>query len=257
MYFPDDYYTVLGAVQKYAEENGVYHKHHTKPGFYDLCTSLWDNCNHWSVGRFRSLSMVNRFICCNTKREYNVAVHSYNVAMLCMIIISEIEHHGFDLMPEFIREVYERALLHDCTESLSMDIPYSVKNSFNQYVEDVVNKNVNLLCLDEDLTTIAVRPDDESGYVNFFVRIVDTMELTLFCLEEEALGYTVVDHGQRALDICIDIIKSKYRCKLKSMKDASNEQLDEVDGLMVCLDDFVQFIEGQDKKLLCSTSTNH
>jgi len=254
MYFPDSYYNVLGAVQKYAEENGVYHKHHTQPGFYELCKSVWDEEQHWSVGRFRSLSMVNRFLCCTTKREYNVAIHSYNVAVLCMILLDEIGVTGPDIPNELRVDIYERALLHDCTESISMDIPYHVKKNFEEDIDDLVNSNINLLNLGTELTTIAVLPDGD-GFTNFFVRVVDTMELALFCLEEQLLGNTVLDHGRRVLDICMDIIESDYSNRLKSdYKDTDFEEV--ASGLKDLLFDFSKFIDKQNERLLCSINTN-
>ncbi len=257
-----DYSEVLEAVRQLAAKQGVKDKPFVKPDFDPLCSSLWDGQEHWSVGRFRSLSHVNRFLTCKTKRSYTVDSHSYGVAMLCMIILDKIENDPIDseceepiiISPDFKLRVYERALLHDCDESISMDIHYFIKRDFEELVEKEIAANIHVLNLSRRLQEIAATPDGQADLAVRFVRIVDTMELALFCLEEELIGNVIQDSGYPVIDTCGKIIINHHIPALLKLRlrDHSTEFDRFICGFSAALRDllydFLKFIEHKRKE---------
>ena len=77
----------------------------------------------------RSLSRVKRFQVYNLFNEYNVAEHSFRVAMLCHIIATD---------PITRKDAIEKALFHDLEESILGDFPGPIKkrnDKFNEQYE--------------------------------------------------------------------------------------------------------------------------
>lgn len=90
----------------------------------------------------RQLSRVKRFQVYNLFNEYNVAEHSFRVAMLCHIIATDEKTR---------REAIEGALFHDLEEAILGDFPGPIKKRnklFNeQYdilAEDIMSENLDI-----------------------------------------------------------------------------------------------------------------
>jgi 5'-deoxynucleotidase YfbR-like HD superfamily hydrolase len=253
MEYTEDYYQVLGAVLHLAEKNGVYGKHHTQEGFYSLCEQLWDKKKHWSAGRFRALSFVNRFLACKA-RPYNVAEHTCNVAILCMICLDIIDTENVNVPAEFRAFVYERALLHDCTETLSMDVPYFVKEKYNKVIDRFVSDNLYSLNLSKRLSCISSMDESicvensEENFVVFFVRIVDTIELALFCLEEKLLGRIVVDNKKVVLHTCLNMLSTTYTERLRRLSNGNGDYYLIAYSMLNMVQSFTDFVHEVDNE---------
>lgn len=134
----------------------------------------------------RKMLNIQRLAGTPKHRSYNLAEHSYFVAMLFMEF-ARIENVEYGV------EQLEAVMKHDFLEVLTMDLPYHVKN-FNEEtqrawkeIEDVVargNADRFLGCLMTD--------EDIKKYLNkqqfSLMKACDILELFLFCTEEIEQG---------------------------------------------------------------------
>lgn len=86
------------------------------------------------------LSSVNRWAIIEMFREQSVAEHSYNVAMIATMILTEIPHSmpGWDDdIQGHIDRAVEWALVHDLTELSTGDMPSPVKRHLKSAIESM------------------------------------------------------------------------------------------------------------------------
>lgn len=80
------------------------------------------------------LHAVKRCGIIEMSNEQSVAEHSYNVAMICMEILNDIDPQ--DLECEMRQNILEWALVHDLTELVTGDIPTPFKKAMDGSIED-------------------------------------------------------------------------------------------------------------------------
>lgn len=81
----------------------------------------------------RQYCSVRRFSTIYTAKDENIAEHSASLALMCLLIYDEITStsklHGFDLYKDInINLVIRAAVIHDCDEIITGDIPRPTKH---------------------------------------------------------------------------------------------------------------------------------
>ena len=171
-----------------------------------------------NLRRMRHIKRCNNF---PTLMPEDVAQHSYYTTLLARFLSEEYNKyaaeynsafHPFDVenqMPVLdIAEVTEKALLHDCEEAFTSDIPWNVKHAskeFNEAMKQVVADKMETIF--EGSTTLTSVKDINSiakkGFPGQVVDFADMLELAIFCCEEYTLGNNYL---KSLLYKCLDVL---------------------------------------------------
>ena len=84
------------------------------------------------------LSSVKRWAIVEMSREQSVAEHSYNVAMIVMMLVNEMENEEDVEVPELFTSLFW-SLVHDLPELLTGDIPTPAKKHMDLHKLDQEN----------------------------------------------------------------------------------------------------------------------
>lgn len=128
----------------------------------------------------RQLSRVKRFQVYNLFNEYNVAEHSYRVAMLCHIIAND---------PVTRNEAIQKALFHDLEEVILGDFPGPLKKRNKEF-----NKQYDILAEEVMADTLNVQryynlwKSSKAGRSGMVVHLADNLEAFQTVLEEVEAG---------------------------------------------------------------------
>ena len=157
-------------------------------------------------GKLRRMHHVQRYSSLPVITRENVAEHSWQVAMLSLMMALEIRER-FAILVD-IQETVTRAICHDVSEALSGDIIRSYKHSSPKMVQacqdaDVINMEKLVQELGAGLAARHVqvqwrdakRPSLEGDIVS----LADMLCVVSYCVEERAMGNTKLDNVLRVL----------------------------------------------------------
>jgi len=180
--------------------------------------SAWTDEENTFFTRHRALKYANR--CLNIQHaseNYTVAEHTSMLGIFALIVFDEFDEYNAnhplsatELSQDKRYEILRRILLHDVSESVTGDIPYFVGLDNEKYIEDTIEARGHTIFSSEALNE-EVLAGDYDGPVELFVRVLDFVELAMFCLEQEIAGTVVIDHtrGTNVLDVCLELMKTK------------------------------------------------
>lgn len=130
--------------------------------------------------------VVERFHTVRTHRRQTIADHSWGVAMVVLMIY-----------PECPRYVLEAALFHDLAESVTGDLPATVKWK-NPVLQELLAEMEHRFNKEHKLTSEFMTAKDHD-----VLKWADMMELVLFCRTEVEMGNlpltAVLRRGQQHL----------------------------------------------------------
>lgn len=150
---------------------------------------------------YRKLKNINRLSREAIVRPYNLAEHQYGVTVLFM-------HFAALEDVEYSVETIKHILHHDVLETLTSDLPYTVKNFNNttrqcwETIESEIMRNHPEMLPYSDY----VMEKNFSRQQLSLFKVCDLLELWLFCREEQALGNGSLEIG-RVVVKCVEIIK--------------------------------------------------
>lgn len=158
---------------------------------------------------YRKMLNVQRLSGTSKLRSYNLAEHSYFVALLFQDF-AKIEGIEYDI------EVLEAVLKHDFLEVLTVDLPYHVKNHSKETQEAWETiENTIVKARKDEFAFPLMSDEDIHSILNkeqfILMKACDILELLLFCLEEWSLG-----NKTKALRVVIDncfAIEKEYGVK--------------------------------------------
>ena len=143
--------------------------------------------------RLKTVSYIKRFGTLPMIQDESVAGHSYNVAMLAMLIADYEKSDKINM-----DAVFRKALLHDFEESILSDIPHSIKHRYKDGRLAKLLKEIVPDLIDEEL--FKELPDymrkkyseaakgSKEGTEGEIVEAADAMDTTLTSLRELKLG---------------------------------------------------------------------
>lgn len=112
-------------------------------------------------------------------QEESVAEHSFFVALFALKIVQALE------LPECIElRVLRLAVLHDCAESVTSDIPHNVKKLYPNFAEFL--KTVENDYYERHWPYFKDRLEDKAAEA--IVKLADNYSVLQFCLNEQNLG---------------------------------------------------------------------
>lgn len=112
-------------------------------------------------------------------QEESVAEHSFFVALFSLKIIQQLK-----LPEELELRVLRLAVLHDCAEAVTSDIPHNVKKQFPNF--DHFLKAVEEKYYISNWKYYIEKLDDDLAYA--IVKLADNYSVLQFCLNEQQLG---------------------------------------------------------------------
>ena len=140
------------------------------------------------------LSNITRFTALKLDRPYNVAEHSYRVAMLTMVIVDEFNANPFNTVKLDKAEALSKALIHDLEESVIGDIATPVKTypGFRDLLRKASEQIMETQVLDEDLVNrneyLKHWVEDKDGATGEVITIADKMEALMAAAYELKRG---------------------------------------------------------------------
>ena len=128
----------------------------------------------------RSLSKVKRFQVYKLFNEYNVAEHSYRVAMLCHIIAND---------PVTRNNAIQKALFHDLEEAILGDFPGPIKKRNKLFNEqyDILAEDIMTEKLDIE-RYYELWKFSKAGRSGMVVHLADNLEAFMTVVEEIESG---------------------------------------------------------------------
>lgn len=184
-----DIFKLIDLIMEEAQLECGERKYPTKGYFRSLCDCVWDNDNHWLIGRHRGMSYVNRFVVCNTAQPYTVADHTANMAVLFSIFIEKYNERTDEdscmINSKLAMDIYKEISIHDVFETITTDIPHFMKRRFRDVVIREEQANFEYLNLPSSLY-------DCSPTVHKYVKVLDFIEMLLYLYEHYKLGMPVI-----------------------------------------------------------------
>lgn len=148
------------------------------------------------------LSSIKRCGIIEMYRDQSVAEHSYNVAMLCMEIMNQM--NPADVEFGMKQNIIEWALVHDLTEVVTGDIPTPFKEAIS---EDI--KRYEEVCFPK----ISVHKKSLSELELTIVKIADLLDafqfITKYCADSRVSD--IVSEIHEKLTACEESLPSKFR----------------------------------------------
>lgn len=179
------------------------------------------------INTHKSLSQILRFSTVPTVHKQNVAEHSYFVALISWLICVQMRTKGIDVDTE---KVLKLSLIHDISESISGDMPRSVKQGeirkiINELEDSVFQMMIEALPeeMHKELSDAYRKWNDDDSLETKVMRFSDILESAIYCLCEKELGNTNMDRIISNMIIWIDgfenelmeSISSEYKRRVK------------------------------------------
>lgn len=149
------------------------------------------------INTHKALSQILRFSTIPTMHKQNVAEHSYFVAFIAWLICIRLETNGITVD---VAKVLKLCLIHDLPESISGDMPRSVKQGevrrMIQELEDKVFEAMVEELPDDiliELLNAYRRWDAGDSVEQKIMRFSDILESAMYCLCEREMGNTNMD----------------------------------------------------------------
>ena len=117
-------------------------------------------------------------------QEESVAEHSFFVALFSLKIVQLLK-----LPEELELRILRLAVLHDCAESITSDIPHNVKKLYPDFA--VFLKTVEDQYYSKNWSYFKAKLDDEIAEA--VVKLADNYSVLQFCINEQRLGNTSPD----------------------------------------------------------------
>jgi 5'-deoxynucleotidase YfbR-like HD superfamily hydrolase len=135
-----------------------------------------------SISDYRKMLYINRIPGVYKTRNYNLAEHSYFVAILFIRFAKE---EGFILTSEMI----EAVLNHDVVETITADLPHHVKNHSQVTKDAWASIEAELVASYPEFSEYADEALDKVlGHTHRLFKACDILELYIFCTEERVHG---------------------------------------------------------------------
>lgn len=140
-----------------------------------------------SLEKFSNDDILKEYVLAKTLRynnrshlqEESVAEHSFFVALFSLRIVQDLK-----LPEELELRVLRLAVLHDCAESLTSDIPHNVKKMYPDFT--CFLKSVEDHYYSKRWPYFKARLEDEVAEA--IVKLADNYSVLQFCLNEQQLG---------------------------------------------------------------------
>lgn len=163
------------------------------------------------TGTLTRMHRVQRYSSIPVLRPENVAEHSWQIAMICYLIATDLDHDPATMAPGRnpinMGKLLTRAITHDVSEALSGDIIRSYKHSSTKMRD---------ACHDADLINMAKLRDEigemtgqalltdwsnakASDLEGDIVMLADLLCVVSYCIDERALGNVRIDHIAQAM----------------------------------------------------------
>lgn len=134
-------------------------------------------------------------------QEESVAEHSFFVALFSLKIVQLLK-----LPEELELRILRLAVLHDCAESITSDIPHNVKKLYPDFAAFL--KTVEDQYYSKNWSYFKTKLDDEIAEA--VVKLADNYSVLQFCINEQRLGNTSPDimeifvNANQRVDVSID-----------------------------------------------------
>lgn len=148
----------------------------------------------------------------NRIENEDIAQHSYFVTLFCLKIFKEL-----NLNIETKYNILVKAILHDCCEVITSDIPYDVKRNYPE-VKDLF-KNIELDYYKNNWKEYEklFTNQNEDDIINLVVKLADIYSVRQYALNESILGnkdnemLTILENTKERLENQIQKIKEKIK----------------------------------------------
>jgi 5'-deoxynucleotidase YfbR-like HD superfamily hydrolase len=141
------------------------------------------------------LSNVYRFAGKRVDSQYNVAEHSYRVAVLAMLVVDQYNKENSIQIDK--AEVLSKALLHDIEEGVFNDIPAPAKN-YNKSFKEIYKETTHQYVINEIFPSnkeyYKLWANDKSGLSGEIINLCDKLEAIIVSADEVRRG----QHDMRA-----------------------------------------------------------
>lgn len=145
-------------------------------------------------------------------KDEDIAQHSYFVSLFCLKIFKKV-----NLTTEQKYNILVKAILHDCCEILTSDIPYDVKRNYPE-VKDLF-KNIELDYYKNNWKEYEklFTNKDEDDIIDLIVKLADIYSVRQYALNESILGnkddemLTILKDTKERLENQIKKIKEKIK----------------------------------------------
>jgi len=149
------------------------------------------------INTHKALSQILRFSTIPTMHKQNVAEHSYFVSLIAWLICTRLENEGIEVD---VAKVLKLCLVHDIPESISGDMPRSIKQGeVRKMVEAIEDKIFDAMIGDLptdmgiELKESYKRWGIEGTIEEKIVKFSDILESAIYCLCEREMGNTNMD----------------------------------------------------------------
>lgn len=147
-------------------------------------------------------------------KDEDIAQHSYFVSLFCLKIFKKI-----NLTTEQKYNILVKAILHDCCEVITSDIPYDVKRNYPE-VKDLF-KNIELDYYKnnwKEYEKLFIN-QNENDIINLIVKLADIYSVRQYTLNEIILGNkdnemkNILENTKQRLDYQIKKVEEKINAK--------------------------------------------
>ena len=135
------------------------------------------------ISYYRKLKNIDRLQSVPKQRNYNLLEHQYMVGMLFRHFASK-EDIAYDI------KVWDLVLNHDILESVTIDLPWNIKNfssktkeAWGIIEEELISKHFQLQRYSDKALKSGMTPIQFALF-----KVCDTLDLLIFVKEEQALG---------------------------------------------------------------------
>jgi len=160
------------------------------------------------IDTHKALSQILRFSTVPTIHKQNVAEHSYFVALIAWLICVRMETKGIEINTE---KVLKLSLIHDLPESVSGDMPRSVKKGeIRKIITELEDSVFQMMIGDlpedmyDELSATYRRWELGDSLEEKVMRFSDILESAIYCLCEKELGNSNMDRIISNMIIWID-----------------------------------------------------
>ena len=163
-----------------------------------------------TLRKIRVLNHIQRCCLFPLIKPTSVAEHSFHVAIMCVFVCDELKREGKEIDE---LKVLKKALFHDCEETFTSDVPYTMKIHLKEKITATVNKIVGGEFPGAPTWfTEIVKEECDGSLEHWIVKLCDMMELNLYCLDEIEMGNKhVLPMLKRGMDVAWEINKNEVK----------------------------------------------